>query len=107
MPISAPDDQGLNSRGRPGRGPDLPSDLSQGEKHQASVQDLPSKHSPSSSSLGAAATSWAPPSPRVHCPAQPVGYICLPLRETSSQTCPLGHPMEPAVTRSVRVPRTR
>ena len=106
--------------GCPGRGPDLPSDPSQGEKHQASDQDLPSNHSlstncpasdhvstaPNPFSLGAVATSWAP-SPRVHCPAQPVGYICLPLRETPAQTCPLGHPMEPAVTHSVRVPRTR
>ena len=104
MPVSAPNEQGLVSRGRPGRGPDLPSDLSQGEKRQASAQDLPSKHSPSSSSLGAPPASCAP-SARVHCPAQPVGYVCLPLRQAPGQTCPLGHSMEPALIRSARVLR--
>ena len=108
--------------GRPERGPDLPSDLSQGEKHQASDQDLPSNHSlstncpasdrvstaPNPFSLGAAPASGAP-STRVSCPAQPVGYICLPLRAASpGQTCPLGHSMEPALIRSTpgsRIPR--
>lgn len=100
--------------GCPGRGPDLPSDPSQGEKHQASDQDLPSNHSlstncpasdrvstaPNPFSLGAAPASGTP-STRVSCPAQPVGYICLPLRAASpGQTCPLGHSMEPALIRS-------
>lgn len=106
--------------GCPGRGPDLPSDPSQGEKHQASDQDLPSNHSlstncpasdrvstaPNPFSLGAAPASGAP-STRVSCPAQPVGYICLPLRAASpGQTCPLGHSMEPALIRSTPGSRT-
>ncbi len=58
---------GREGMGCPGRGPDLPSDPSQGRKHQVSNQDLPSNHSfgsscptsdrvgtaPNSSSLGA------------------------------------------------------
>ena len=91
----------------PGRGPDLPSDLPQGEKHRVSDQDLPSNHSlgtkcpasdrvgaaPNTSSLGVAAVQRGALSPRVGCPAQPVGFVCEPYRLVSGPTCPLGHPM--------------
>ena len=91
----------------PGRGPDLPSDLPQGEKHRVSDQDLPSNHSlgtkcptsdrvgaaPNTSSLGVVAAQRGALSPRVGCPAQPVGFVCEPYRLVSGPTCPLGHPM--------------
>jgi hypothetical protein len=32
---------------------------------------------------------------RIGCPAQPVGFICLPRREAPGPTCPLGHTVEP------------
>lgn len=90
----------------PGRGSDLPSDLSQGEKHRTSDRDLPSNHSfgascsatdcigtaPNSSSLGVADRPSVPLS-RVGCPAQPVGFVCEPYRLVAGPTCPLGHPM--------------
>lgn len=94
--------------GGPGRGQDLPSNLSQGEKALTSAQDLPSKHSqgphcpaadfvptePNVPSLGVISkpASW---SARIGCPAQPVGFICLPHREeAAAPTCPLGHTVE-------------
>lgn len=92
----------------PGRGRDLPSGLSQGEKHQASDRDLPSSHplstkcpttdhasaAPNTLSLGAAPFAGAPIT-RVSCPAQPVGFVCRPQREeVAAPTCPLGHPVE-------------
>ena len=100
--------------GDPGRGRDLPSDLSQGEKRRMSDGDLPSNHSPSTSRSASARVSTAPnssslgvvplsgvPSGRVCCPAQPVGYICLPHRQAPGLECPLGHAMERARVRSI------
>lgn len=95
--------------GDPGRGRDLASGLSQGEKHRVSDQDLRSSRSPStecpasepvgtapnSSSLGVIASGRGALSPRVGCPAQPVGFACEPYRYrmVSGPTCPLGHPI--------------
>lgn len=102
--------------GCPGRG-DLPSGLSQGGKHRASDRDLPSNHSlgtscstsdrvgaaPNSSSLGVVQFPRAS-RPRVSCPAQPVGFICVTHQLGLGPTCPLGHTMYRAHVSAVRTP---
>lgn len=94
--------------GGPGRGHDLPSNLSQGEKALTSPRDLPSKHSQGTKCPAADFVPTEPNAPtlgvmsrpaywsaRIGCPAQPVGFICLPHREeAAAPTCPLGHTVE-------------